>query len=119
MIIIIDKNVLIRIIKYSFFLLEIRCPEPKLAEHSILSITGNDRAHGRTLIRTSDSEKSFSTYRIGALVKYRCERGYKIIGESLSTCEDTGTWSGSVPQCVCKHFFPKFIFTRCPGYKWD
>lgn len=58
--------------------------------------------YGRTLIRTSDSEKSYTTYKIGALVKYRCERGYKIIGESLSTCEDTGKWSGGIPQCVCK-----------------
>ncbi|KAK6627548.1 hypothetical protein RUM44_010026 [Polyplax serrata] len=79
---------------------EIRCPEPVVAEHSILSVTGNDRVYGRTLIRTSDSEKSFTTYKIGALVKYRCERGYKIIGESLSTCEDTGNWSGGIPQCV-------------------
>lgn len=81
---------------------EIRCPEPVLAEHSILSVTGNDRVYGRTLIKTSDSERSTATYKIGALVKYRCERGYKIQGDPLSTCEDTGLWSGAVPECVCK-----------------
>ena len=84
------------------YFLEIRCPEPVLAEHSILSVTGNDRMYGRTLIRTQDSSNVASTtYKIGALVKYRCERGYKVIGEPLSTCEDTGQWSGDVPQCVC------------------
>jgi hypothetical protein len=81
---------------------EIRCPEPVLAEHSILSVTGNDRVYGRTLIRTADSGTSLTTYKIGSLVKYRCERGYKVVGEPLSTCEDTGQWSGDVPQCVCK-----------------
>lgn len=82
---------------------EIRCPEPILADHSILSVTGNDRMYGRTLIRTADtSNVGASSYKIGALVKYRCERGYKIVGEPLSTCEDNGQWSGDVPQCVCK-----------------
>lgn len=42
---------------------EIRCREPVLAEHSILSVTGNDRMYGRTLIRTSDSSSSVQTYK--------------------------------------------------------
>lgn len=94
---------------YSHFVLEIRCPEPILANHSILSVTGNDRMYGRTLIRTAESTNVGATsYKIGALVKYRCERGYKVIGEPLSTCEDNGQWSGDVPQCVCK--FPEGLF---------
>ncbi|CAG2055794.1 unnamed protein product [Timema podura] len=82
---------------------EIRCPEPTLTDHSILSVTGNDRVYGRTLIRTADSAASVTTYKIGALAKYRCERGYKIVGEPLSTCEDTGRWSGEMPQCACEY----------------
>lgn len=78
---------------------EIRCPEPKLANHSIFTVSGNDRLYGRTLVRNSD-QNAYTTYKIGSLVKYRCERGYKIVGESLSTCEDTGTWSGAVPECI-------------------
>lgn len=73
-----------------------------LPEHSIISVTGNDRVYGRTLIRTSNDASSVTTYKIGALVKYRCERGYKILGDPLSTCEDNGQWSGEIPQCVCK-----------------
>ncbi|KAG7211173.1 hypothetical protein KM043_010494 [Ampulex compressa] len=82
---------------------EIRCSEPVLAEHGILSVTGNDRMYGRTLIRTGTLENSntgATSYKIGALAKYRCERGYKVVGEPLSTCEDNGKWSGEVPQCV-------------------
>ncbi|XP_054729921.1 sushi, von Willebrand factor type A, EGF and pentraxin domain-containing protein 1 [Anastrepha obliqua] len=80
---------------------EIRCSEPVLAAHSLLSVTGNDRMYGRTLIRTADStQNSAQTYKIGALAKYRCERGYKMVGEALVTCEDNGQWSGAVPECV-------------------
>lgn len=43
---------------------EIRCTEPVLAPHSILSVTGNDRMYGRTLIRTADSnQNSVQTYK--------------------------------------------------------
>ncbi|CAB3383572.1 Hypothetical predicted protein [Cloeon dipterum] len=80
---------------------EIRCPEPVLAEHAILSVTGNDRAYGRTLIRTAaeSNANSAATYKISAQAKYRCERGYRLIGEGLRTCEESGIWSGGVPQC--------------------
>lgn len=82
---------------------EIRCTEPVLAAHSILSVTGNDRMYGRTLIRShQDSSSSIQTYKVGALAKYRCERGYKIVGEPLITCEENGAWGGNVPECVCK-----------------
>lgn len=36
---------------------EIRCAEPIIAEHSILSVTGNDRMYGRTLIRTAENNQ--------------------------------------------------------------
>ncbi|XP_063235944.1 sushi, von Willebrand factor type A, EGF and pentraxin domain-containing protein 1 [Bacillus rossius redtenbacheri] len=80
---------------------EIRCPEPVVPEHSILSVTNNDRVYGRTLIRTPESAaSSVATYKINSLLKYRCERGYKIVGEPLSTCEEGGRWSGEVPRCT-------------------
>jgi hypothetical protein len=80
---------------------EIRCPEPVLADHSLLSVTGNDRMYGRTVLRThQESSNSVQTYKVGALAKYRCERGYKIIGDPLITCEENGNWKGHVPQCI-------------------
>ncbi|XP_052871678.1 sushi, von Willebrand factor type A, EGF and pentraxin domain-containing protein 1 [Anopheles cruzii] len=82
---------------------EIRCAEPTLTPHSFLSVTGNDRMYGRTLIRTALDAASSSgaqTYKVGALAKYRCERGYKIVGEALITCEENGRWSGEIPECV-------------------
>lgn len=50
------------------------------------------------------NNSSLQIHRIGALAKYRCERGYKIIGEPLVSCEETGLWSGQVPECICKLF---------------
>lgn len=53
-----------RLSKKRILLLEIRCTEPILAPHSLLSVTGNDRMYGRTLIRTSESiQNSAQTYR--------------------------------------------------------
>lgn len=44
---------------------EIRCTEPVIAPHSILSVTGNDRMYGRTLIRTAENtpKKNVQTYK--------------------------------------------------------
>lgn len=44
---------------------EIRCAEPIIAEHSILSVTGNDRMYGRTLIRTAENNQknNIQTYK--------------------------------------------------------
>lgn len=42
---------------------EIRCPEPNLVAHSFLSVTGNDRMYGRTLIRTADTTNAAQTYK--------------------------------------------------------
>lgn len=70
--------------------------------------------YGRTLIRTAESSNvGASSYKIGALAKYRCERGFKVVGEPLSTCEDSGQWSGEVPKCVCKCFLGVFNTLRC------
>ncbi|KAF4519567.1 hypothetical protein B566_EDAN004774 [Ephemera danica] len=68
----------------------------------VLSVTGNDRAYGRTLIRTAaeSAANSAATYKISAQAKYRCERGHKLEGEGLRTCEENGVWSGEVPQCI-------------------
>lgn len=45
---------------------EIRCTEPVIAAHSILSVTGNDRMYGRTLIRTAENnqKKNVQTYKL-------------------------------------------------------
>ncbi|XP_019619436.1 PREDICTED: sushi, von Willebrand factor type A, EGF and pentraxin domain-containing protein 1-like [Branchiostoma belcheri] len=36
----------------------------------------------------------------GDVVFFRCHPGYKLVGESTLTCQDNGTWSGSLPTCA-------------------
>lgn len=108
-------SLMLVMVTFNLFFTEIRCPEPIYAEHGILSVTGNDRMYGRTLIRTGTPENSntgATSYKIGALAKYRCERGYKVVGEPLSTCEENGKWSGEVPRCVCKKLEKNLLFKR-------
>lgn len=40
---------------------------------------------------------------LDAMVSYSCNRGYNLIGNPKRTCLNSGSWSGSVPECrgVC------------------
>ena len=40
------------------------------------------------------SEKNFEQ-----TATYSCYPGYKLVGDSISTCQATGVWSGSAPTC--------------------
>lgn len=55
----------------------------------------------QTTLKPNRDKQCVEPLRIGALAKYRCERGYKIVGDPLVTCEDAGVWSGMVPECIC------------------
>lgn len=35
----------------------------------------------------------------GAVVKYRCRKGYEISGKDTRTCKFDGTWTGPTPKC--------------------
>lgn len=32
----------------------------------------------------------------------RCKSGYQLVGSSIRLCQENGTWSGSVAECICK-----------------
>ena len=36
---------------------------------------------------------------VGHTVTFNCTTGYKIIGSSSRTCQNSGQWSGSQPHC--------------------
>ena len=38
----------------------------------------------------------------GCLITFRCDPGYRMIGESSSTCESNGSWSNDLPICERK-----------------
>ena len=37
---------------------------------------------------------------VGAEATYACNMGYVLEGNSTRTCDDNGTWTGSVPECI-------------------
>ena len=37
---------------------------------------------------------------VGAEATYACNMGYVLEGNSTRTCDDSGTWTGSVPECI-------------------
>ena len=52
-----------------------------------------------------DSQSLIGKYTLGQGLKYRCNYGYRLIGESTMRCNYDG-WSGSPPVCVyCKLFY--------------
>lgn len=82
-----------------YFSSEIRCGEPPLPPNSIISVTLNDRSATRSLITATPGYNLKQTFRLGSVIRIRCERGYKMVGESaLRTCVD-GEWSGETPSC--------------------
>jgi len=76
---------------------EIRCPEPQLPPNSIISVTLNDRSSTRSLITSTTT--SSQTFKLGSVIRHRCERGYKLVGEGVRTCIE-GEWTPtSLPSC--------------------
>ena len=49
-----------------------------------------------------NGRRSLSSTTFGSSVTFECNSGYKLEGQSSRQCQASGSWSGSVPQCVCK-----------------
>ena len=61
----------------------------------------------------NNTEASFGE---GQSVKYRCDSGFTLDGNSLRTCLSSGTWSGTEPSCkgmkvTHKNSFIHFVVT--------
>ena len=39
-------------------------------------------------------------YRIGATVYYECDSGYRLDGTGSRQCQQSGIWTGDLPQCI-------------------
>ncbi len=52
------------------------------------------------------SGQSYSSFRVGTVVKYWCERGYRLLGSEYRRCAVRGNsvyWDRSTPVCICKY----------------
>ncbi|KAF7236123.1 Complement factor B [Varanus komodoensis] len=43
--------------------------------------------------------KTGTEYRVEYRVAYSCDRGLSLMGSKVRTCKESGTWSGSEPEC--------------------
>ena len=40
---------------------------------------------------------------LGAVATYTCTEGYRLVGDAIRTCQETGQWNGAEPTCLCKY----------------
>ena len=46
---------------------------------------------------------------LGSTATYKCNDGYKLIGEDKRTCQNDATWSGREPSCKSKYFYRHWV----------
>ncbi|XP_037783706.1 sushi, von Willebrand factor type A, EGF and pentraxin domain-containing protein 1-like [Penaeus monodon] len=74
-------------------------PSPELIEEFTSCVAPPNIAHGYM----SDSA---SSYALQSQVYYDCELGYRLVGPSVLTCEETGCWTPRMPPvCQLSHQF--------------
>ncbi|ODM90554.1 CUB and sushi domain-containing protein 1 [Orchesella cincta] len=80
---------------------EIRCSYPPIPPAAVATVSKNDRFNAQTILTSESTSSNTTTFRIGSILKYRCERGYKLLGDHLRSCEDGGEWSViNNPECI-------------------
>ena len=47
----------------------------------------------------TNGQRSLSSTTYNSVVTYTCDVGYTLQGSNSRTCQSSGQWSGSVPQC--------------------
>jgi len=85
---------------------EIRCSLPPKPNNTIVSVSSTERLHGTSVIRSKFSE--VNSYRVGATLKYRCERGFILkstedkqnLRVMTRRCTTSGGWTGDTPFCT-------------------
>ena len=56
-------------------------------------------AHCHTLEPIPNGRYSFSQRRLGDVVTFECDRGFRLIGNNTRTCQSNRRFSGTEPRC--------------------
>ena len=64
--------------------------------HAFLSFLAVDCGDPGT---PTNGQRTLSSTTYNSVVTYTCNAGYTLEGSNSRTCQFTGQWSGSVPQC--------------------
>uniref|UniRef100_A0A8C6NCW7 Uncharacterized protein n=1 Tax=Melopsittacus undulatus TaxID=13146 RepID=A0A8C6NCW7_MELUD len=61
-----------------------------------------------SIVNGEHSGHSLDTFHVGTLVRYRCKRGFSLVGNKSVRCTTSGVWSHPPPWCkgVCSKVSP-------------
>ena len=70
----------------------------------------------------TNGQRTLSSTTYNSVVTYTCDVGYALQGSNSRTCQSSGQWSGSLPQCQRMlsivfwyyRFFGKYVLVHCP-----
>uniref|UniRef100_A0A1Y1L7X8 Sushi domain-containing protein n=2 Tax=Photinus pyralis TaxID=7054 RepID=A0A1Y1L7X8_PHOPY len=65
---------------------KVQCENPKSPENGFYHGTG--------------------AFKVGDVVQYNCNTDYVMEGQSVSACQDSGRWSGTLPKCIPACSYP-------------
>ncbi|CAG7727446.1 unnamed protein product [Allacma fusca] len=75
---------------------ETRCAAPTIQDNSYISVSSNDRHASRSYQTAADVLNT--SYKIGTMIKYKCNRGFLLIGKDTASCVE-GKWTDEAPTC--------------------
>ena len=64
--------------------------------HDVLSSSAVDCGGPGT---PTNGQRNLSSVTYNSVVTYTCDVGYTLQGSKSRTCQSSGLWNGSVPQC--------------------
>ena len=65
--------------------------------HRVVSFSAIDCSDPGT---PTNGQRTLSSTTYNSVVTYTCDVGYTLQGSNSRTCQSSGLWNGSVPQCI-------------------
>ena len=68
----------------------------------------------------TNGQRSLSSTTYNSVVTYTCDVGYTLQGSNSRTCQSSGKWNGSVPQCTGIHtVYIQYICLFCTVFNME
>ena len=72
---------------------------PSVLKNAFYSVPADSVADCGDPGTPTNGQRSLSSTTYNSVVTYTCDVGYTLQGSNSRTCQSSGQWSGSVPQC--------------------
>ena len=54
-------------------------------------------------VRPTNGSVTYDDSFVGSIATYQCDLRFKLKGTEKQTCQESGTWNGTVPRCERKY----------------